>query len=61
MLHKIWDFGCQESNRKCSLKAVGKELVKCKLDLVGVEDRWHKGDSELADTYAFLYESGKGY
>lgn len=48
-------------NRKCSMKAVGKELVECKLDLVGVEVRWQKGDNELADTYAFLYESGKGY
>jgi exonuclease III len=44
-----------------SLKTVAKELGKCKLDLVGVQEvRWEKGDTERAEDYTFFYGQGSG-
>jgi hypothetical protein len=38
---------------------VSRELARCKLDLVGVQEvRWEGGDTELADKYTYFY--GKG-
>jgi exonuclease III len=43
------------------LKTVARELGKCKLDLVGVQEvRWEKGGTEWAEDYTFFYEQGNG-
>jgi exonuclease III len=43
------------------LKTVVRELGKCKLDLVGVEEvRWEKGGTEQAEDYTFFYAQGNG-
>jgi hypothetical protein len=39
-----------------SLKTAVRELPKYKLHLVGVEVRWDKGGTELADDYTFFME-----
>ena len=45
--------------RAGSFTAVARELVRYKLDLVGVQDvRWDKGDTVRAGDYNFFY--GKG-
>jgi hypothetical protein len=50
---------CKKSYRLGSLRSVAKEISKCKLDLVGVQEvRWDKGGTEPAGEYAFSY--GKG-
>jgi hypothetical protein len=42
-----------------SLKTVASEVVKCKSDLVTVQEvRWDKDGSQPADNYTFLYGSG---
>jgi exonuclease III len=44
-----------------SLKTVGRELGKYKLDLVGVQEvRWEKGGTERAEVYTFFYGQGNG-
>jgi hypothetical protein len=44
-----------------SLKTVVRELGKCKLDLVGVQEvRWEKGGTERAEDYTFSYGQGNG-
>jgi hypothetical protein len=43
------------------LKTAARELGKCKLDLVGVQEvRWEKGDTERAEDYTFFYGQGNG-
>jgi hypothetical protein len=45
--------------RAGSLKTVSRELARCKLDLVGVQEvRWEGGGTEPAGEYTFVY--GKG-
>jgi hypothetical protein len=45
--------------RSGSLKTVARELGKCKLDLVGVQEvRWDKGGTEWAEDYTFFYGEG---
>jgi exonuclease III len=45
--------------RAGSLRAVGEEISKYKLDLVGVQEvRWYGGGTEQAGKYTFFY--GKG-
>jgi exonuclease III len=45
--------------RSGSLKTVSGELVKYKLDLVGIQEvRWDKGGAEPAGSYTFFYGSG---
>jgi hypothetical protein len=45
--------------RAGSLRAVVEEILKYKLDLVGVQEaRWDGGGTEPADKYMFFY--GKG-
>jgi hypothetical protein len=41
-----------------SVKTVAKKLGKYKLDLVGVQVRWDKGDTERAEDYTFFYGAG---
>jgi exonuclease III len=44
-----------------SLKTVARELGKCKLDLVGMQEvRWEKGGTEQAEDYTFFYGQGNG-
>jgi exonuclease III len=39
-----------------SLRTIARELEKCKLDLVGVEElRWEKGGTEQAEDYTLFY------
>jgi exonuclease III len=43
--------------RAGSLRTVGEEISKYKLDLVGVQEvRWDKGGTERAGEYTFFYE-----
>jgi hypothetical protein len=45
--------------RQGSLKTVSRELAKCKLDLVGVQEVGSdKGNTEPADDYNFFCGSG---
>jgi hypothetical protein len=45
--------------RASSVVTVSKELSKCKLDLVGVQDvRWKGEGTEPAGEYTFLYVKG---
>ena len=45
--------------RACSLTAAARELARCKLDLVGVQEvRWDKEGRVSAGDYNFFY--GKG-
>jgi hypothetical protein len=45
--------------RAGSLRPVGEEISKYKLDLVGVQEvRWHGGGTEIEGEYTFFY--GKG-
>jgi hypothetical protein len=38
---------------------VAREIVKCKVDLVGVEGvRWDRGGTEPAGDYTFFYGNG---
>jgi exonuclease III len=44
-----------------SLKTAARELGKCKLDLVGVQEvRWEKGSTKRAEDYTFFYGQGNG-
>jgi exonuclease III len=44
-----------------SLKTVARELGKCKLDFVVVQEvRWEKGGNERAEDYTFFYGQGNG-
>jgi hypothetical protein len=44
-----------------SLKTVARELGKCKLDLVGVQEvRSGKGGTERAEDFTFFYVEGNG-
>jgi hypothetical protein len=46
-------------NRAGSLRAVGEEISKYELDLVGVQEvRWEGGGTKPAGEYTFFY--GKG-
>jgi hypothetical protein len=43
-----------------SLKSVARELWKCKLDLVGVQEvRWQNGGTEKAQDYTFFLWRGE--
>jgi exonuclease III len=45
-----------------SLKAVARELGKCKLDLVGVQEvRWEKGGTEWAEDFTFFCGQGNRF
>jgi hypothetical protein len=44
--------------RAGSLRAVVEEILKYKLDLVGVQVRWDGGGTDLESEYTFFY--GKG-
>jgi exonuclease III len=44
-----------------TLKTAVRELGKCKLDLVGVQEvRWEKGGTEWAEGYTFFHGQGNG-
>jgi hypothetical protein len=52
-------WNVRSMNRAGSLRVVGKEISKYRLDLVGVlEVRWDEGGTERAGEYIFFY--GKG-
>jgi hypothetical protein len=40
---------------ECSCKKVARELGKCKFDLVGIQVRWEKRDSEWAEDCTVFY------
>jgi hypothetical protein len=41
--------------------AAARELARCKLNLVGVQDiRWEKGRTERVGDYMFIYGKAKG-
>jgi hypothetical protein len=45
--------------RADALREVGEEILKCKLDLVGIQEvRWDRGGTEPAGQYIFF--CGKG-
>jgi exonuclease III len=47
--------------RKGTLKTVARELGKCKLDLVGVQEvRWEKGGTERAEDCTLFCGQGNG-
>jgi hypothetical protein len=46
--------------RTGSFRAVGKDISKYKLDLVGVQEvRWDGGGTERAGEYTFFYGKGR--
>ena len=56
---KIWTWNDRSLYRARSLKAAARELVRCKLNVVGVQEvRWDKGGTVRAQDYDFFY--GKG-
>jgi hypothetical protein len=45
--------------RAGSLRAVGEEIAKYKLDIVGIQEvRWDGGGTERAGEYTFCMEKG---
>jgi hypothetical protein len=47
---------CKKLYRAGSLMTVAKELSKCKLDLMGLQEvRWDKSGTEPAREYTFFY------
>jgi hypothetical protein len=41
------------------LKTIVREIGKCKLELVGIQEvRWEKGSTDQAEDYAFLFGDG---
>jgi hypothetical protein len=49
--------------RAGSLKSTARELAKCKVDLIGVQTIWRKGDSEPADnsTFYLIFHRKEGW
>jgi hypothetical protein len=59
MTFGIWNF--RNLCSKSCLKTVAREVRKCTLDLVGVQEvRWEKGGTERAEDYTFFYGEGNG-
>jgi exonuclease III len=53
-------WNVRSMNRAGSLRVVGEEISKYKLDLVGVQEvRWDRGGIEPAGQYTFFYGKGK--
>jgi hypothetical protein len=44
--------------RAGSQATVAREIADCKLDLVGIQVRWDRGGTELADDYKLFCGSG---
>jgi len=56
---KIGTWNVRSLYRAVSLKAAARELVRCKLDVVGVQEvRWDKGGTVRAGDYDFFYVKG---
>jgi hypothetical protein len=56
MRFRIWNVS--SPYRASSLKALGSELAKYKLDIMaGQEVKWVECGSQPADDYTFLYET----
>jgi hypothetical protein len=56
--YEILDLECYKFYRAEPVATVSKELAKCKLDLVGLQEvRWNDGGTELAGEYI---SCGKG-
>jgi exonuclease III len=59
MRYSTWNV--RSLHRTGTLKTVVRELVKYRLDLVGVwEVRWEKSGTERAEDYMFFYGEGNG-
>jgi len=57
--HDSWHVECDEPLEVRSLTTVARELVRYKLDLVGVQEiRWDKWGTDKAGDYIFFF--GKG-
>jgi hypothetical protein len=53
MRFRLWSV--RSLYRSGSLMAILRQLARCKLDLVGVQEvRWEDGDTEPVDEYTFL-------
>jgi hypothetical protein len=48
-------------HRTGALKTVVRQLGKYKLDLVGLQVRWEKSGTEMAEDYTFFYGKGHGH
>jgi hypothetical protein len=56
---RIGSCNVRSMYRAGSLRAVAEEILKYKLDLVGVQEvRWGGCGTEPAGEYTFLYEKG---
>jgi exonuclease III len=56
---KIGTWNVRSFYRAGSIKAATRELVRYKLDVVGVQEvRWDKGGSVTAGDYDFFYGTG---
>jgi hypothetical protein len=52
----IWYWNVRSIYKTRGLRAVAEEILKHKLDLVGVQEvRWSGGGTEPADDYTFFY------
>jgi len=59
MRFSTWNVRSLYTRRSGSLATVARKLVRCKLDLVGVQEvRWDKGGMVRAGDYNFLYGNG---
>jgi hypothetical protein len=59
MTFSTWNV--RDLHRTGAFKIVARELGKCKLDLVGVQEvRWEKGVTERAEDFIFFYGEGIG-
>ena len=57
MRFRTWNV--RSLHRSGSLKTVAGELVKCRLQLMGVwEVRWYKDVTEPTEDYIFFYRTG---
>jgi hypothetical protein len=57
--YEFWNMECEELYRSGSLMTVARELAKCKVHLVGVQEvRWDKEGTLRTGKYTFFY--GKG-
>ena len=53
---KLWTWNGRSFYSAGSFKAAARELGRCKLDVVGVQEvRWDKGGSVTAGDYDFFY------
>jgi hypothetical protein len=55
----IWNLNVRSLYRTGLFKTVVRELGKCKIYLMGVQEvRWEKGDADWAEDYKLFYAEG---